>query len=196
MATAFVHSLHQHPLLSTTSHDDDVYRGGFVCNACRQSSPTTRRWHCPSCLYDLCTKCFSNRTQAVQSHVHKVVKIPGEGCGEYACGFRCDECGKSSSFRWHCVAGCLYDLCETCGSRLKKISRSVAPRANIKQTTPLSEEDECVVCFSDKKDSAFIHGEVGHVACCYRCAIDVQERGMACPICKEDIELVVKLHFC
>jgi len=37
------------------------YNRGFICNICRKSSPTSKRWWCHSCSFDLCDNCIPSQ---------------------------------------------------------------------------------------------------------------------------------------
>lgn len=53
------------------------------------------------------------------------------------------------------------------------------------------EENICIVCFINKKDTAFYR--CGHVACCHECANELRTRNSTCPICRQPIQDVMKL---
>mmetsp|Transcript_11981 Transcript_11981/g.16204 ORF Transcript_11981/g.16204 Transcript_11981/m.16204 type:complete len:433 (+) Transcript_11981:110-1408(+) len=52
----------------------------------------------------------------------------------------------------------------------------------------------CVVCLSARRNSTFVHGETGHIACCLSCARALKARGDTCPVCRMTIERVIQ-HF-
>ncbi|CAN0451572.1 unnamed protein product, partial [Ectocarpus fasciculatus] len=50
----------------------------------------------------------------------------------------------------------------------------------------------CCVCLDRPRDAALIHGKTAHQACCYDCAVELFERGLPCPYCRQPIAHVVK----
>ncbi|GLJ14836.1 hypothetical protein SUGI_0241350 [Cryptomeria japonica] len=55
----------------------------------------------------------------------------------------------------------------------------------------VSEENVCVICFEDKKDSIF--QPCGHFATCYGCGLRIKEASNQCPICRNDIQDIKKI---
>jgi len=56
------------------------------------------------------------------------------------------------------------------------------------------EDHSCLVCFSSYRNSTFVHGESGHIACCLECARVLKGRGDPCPVCRLPIDSVIQ-HF-
>lgn len=56
------------------------------------------------------------------------------------------------------------------------------------------EDHSCLVCFSSHRNSTFVHGESGHIACCLECARVLKGRGDPCPVCRLPIDSVIQ-HF-
>ena len=56
------------------------------------------------------------------------------------------------------------------------------------------QDNLCVICHLNPKDSGFYHYETVHFSCCYLCALQVMEIDGKCPICREDILEVVKVY--
>lgn len=50
----------------------------------------------------------------------------------------------------------------------------------------------CIVCVKAAAVATFVHGLTGHTACCLRCAQEVQRRGNACPVCRQDFTAVIR----
>eukprot|EP01043_Picozoa_sp_COSAG02_P014022 COSAG02_NODE_571_length_20173_cov_14.694032_1_plen_3006_part_10 len=51
--------------ISVCTFSDGAYGGGWQCDSCRTSaSPTTPRWFCKICQYDLCTTCKPQTTSS------------------------------------------------------------------------------------------------------------------------------------
>ena len=58
----------------------------------------------------------------------------------------------------------------------------------------LIEANQCAVCMAADADATFVHGEVGHQACCYACAKIIMDSTGLCPICNQIIEKCIR-HF-
>jgi len=52
--------------------------------------------------------------------------------------------------------------------------------------------DLCCVCSERRKDAALV--PCGHKAMCLNCAMNVQRRGLACPVCREPITQVLRVY--
>ena len=55
--------------------------------------------------------------------------------------------------------------------------------------------NECVVCLDAARDATIIHGDTGHMCCCYDCALDLKWRGDPCPMCRLPIDAVIRQYF-
>ncbi|CAE8586775.1 unnamed protein product, partial [Polarella glacialis] len=53
---------------------------------------------------------------------------------------------------------------------------------------------ECIICMDAKPNGVIVHGETCHQGTCFQCAKRLQRAGDACPICRETIDTVCKLH--
>lgn len=53
---------------------------------------------------------------------------------------------------------------------------------------------ECVICFDARPNGVIVHGETCHQSTCFGCAKKLQLAGGTCPICREIIDQVCKLH--
>jgi len=53
---------------------------------------------------------------------------------------------------------------------------------------------ECVICMDAKPNGVIVHGETCHQSTCFTCAKRLQRAGDTCPICREVIDQVCKLH--
>mmetsp|Transcript_69232 Transcript_69232/g.129233 ORF Transcript_69232/g.129233 Transcript_69232/m.129233 type:complete len:471 (+) Transcript_69232:102-1514(+) len=53
---------------------------------------------------------------------------------------------------------------------------------------------ECVVCMDAKPNAVIVHGETCHQSTCFTCAKKLQRKGDTCPICRETIDAVCKIH--
>ncbi|XP_064129399.1 protein Mdm4 isoform X2 [Loxodonta africana] len=51
----------------------------------------------------------------------------------------------------------------------------------------------CSLCEKRPRDGNIIHGRTGHLATCFHCARRLKKAGASCPICKKEIQLVIKV---
>ncbi|KAJ9582511.1 hypothetical protein L9F63_003204 [Diploptera punctata] len=51
----------------------------------------------------------------------------------------------------------------------------------------------CITCMTNQKNGIFVHGKVGHVCCCYKCALKVWTQTGKCPICNGKVRSVLKV---
>ncbi|XP_035217398.1 E3 ubiquitin-protein ligase Mdm2-like, partial [Stegodyphus dumicola] len=49
----------------------------------------------------------------------------------------------------------------------------------------------CLICCSKPANASIIHGNIGHVICCYKCALKLKRRNKRCPVCRRTIDKVV-----
>ena len=50
----------------------------------------------------------------------------------------------------------------------------------------------CQLCFNGPKDAVLVHGKSGHQMCCYSCAKRLRRYGKPCPICRRQIQRVIR----
>uniref|UniRef100_A0A8C3YK40 MDM4 regulator of p53 n=1 Tax=Catagonus wagneri TaxID=51154 RepID=A0A8C3YK40_9CETA len=51
----------------------------------------------------------------------------------------------------------------------------------------------CSLCEKRPRDGNIIHGRTGHLVTCFHCARKLKKAGASCPICKKEIQLVIKV---
>nr|XP_010345017.2 protein Mdm4-like [Saimiri boliviensis boliviensis] len=51
----------------------------------------------------------------------------------------------------------------------------------------------CSLCEKRPRDGNIIHGRTGHLVTCFHCARRLKKAGDLCPICKKEIQLVIKV---
>uniref|UniRef100_A0A2K5D471 Protein Mdm4 n=1 Tax=Aotus nancymaae TaxID=37293 RepID=A0A2K5D471_AOTNA len=51
----------------------------------------------------------------------------------------------------------------------------------------------CSLCEKRPRDGNIIHGRTGHLVTCFHCARRLKKAGGSCPICKKEIQLVIKV---
>ena len=93
----------------------------------------------------------------------------------------------------------LHELSITLLEELEAASKEVLARVQVelesKRRVAIEEQQEqrkCMICMTADKDATIVHGETGHMCCCYRCAKDLQVRGHSCPMCREKIDAVIR----
>lgn len=58
--------------------------------------------------------------------------------------------------------------------------------------TLISPLTSCIICFSHPKEATIVHGKTGHQCCCYQCACRLKRRKRPCPVCRRDIQKVIR----
>lgn len=53
--------------------------------------------------------------------------------------------------------------------------------------------EPCIICLSNAKNCAFVHGRIGHLSTCYICAQKVWATTKRCPICNNKASNIVKV---
>ena len=56
----------------------------------------------------------------------------------------------------------------------------------------IDDGDECIICSENPKNATLIHGDTGHLCCCWSCAQVLRSRGDHCPICRQKIDHVIR----
>ena len=59
-------------------------------------------------------------------------------------------------------------------------------------TVPKEEATFCIICMVGPKVATLVHGETGHLCCCFPCARQLKARAQPCPVCREPVELVIR----
>ena len=54
------------------------------------------------------------------------------------------------------------------------------------------EETVCIICMDEPRNATLVHGDTGHVCCCLKCAQDLKAKGLACPMCRKPIDVVIR----
>uniref|UniRef100_A0A6I8PLU8 Protein Mdm4 n=1 Tax=Ornithorhynchus anatinus TaxID=9258 RepID=A0A6I8PLU8_ORNAN len=50
----------------------------------------------------------------------------------------------------------------------------------------------CSLCEKRLRDGNIVHGRTAHLVACFRCAKKLKKGGAPCPVCKKDIQMVIK----
>lgn len=54
----------------------------------------------------------------------------------------------------------------------------------------------CIICNNHTKNSIFLHAKIGHMCCCYKCAIHTWATNKKCPVCNGKVKNIVKVFEC
>lgn len=57
---------------------------------------------------------------------------------------------------------------------------------------PIVSGNACIICLSEPKVASLVHGQSGHQACCYQCALQLKKLRKPCPICRRPIDKVIR----
>lgn len=60
-------------------------------------------------------------------------------------------------------------------------------------TTTSSGEKVCIICNISPRNSIFLHGRIGHMCSCYRCAMRTWGINKRCPLCNCKVRNVIKV---
>jgi len=52
------------------------------------------------------------------------------------------------------------------------------------------EDDSCAICFEGKKEALI--APCGHISTCMNCTNSLKEKNQSCPICRGNIQMIVK----
>ena len=61
-----------------------------------------------------------------------------------------------------------------------------------RRTYEVDDSDTCVICMEFPREASINHGETGHWVCCLACAKELKRLGKSCPICRKEIDSVVR----
>lgn len=61
----------------------------------------------------------------------------------------------------------------------------------IKDEENIPENHLCIICYTNRIDTVFIHGNYGHNICCQNCSKKIKEN--ECPLCKQNIDKIILL---
>lgn len=109
-----IKEIHIHPLILTNERINPGYQQGWVCELCNDEirNPLQKSYHCESCLFDLCEKCFNyikTRIPNNKCHNHELnLEIRNEA-------WKCNICNNIYYKRrsWYCDI-CDFDVCVFC----------------------------------------------------------------------------------
>ena len=167
-----------------------IFSGKDHCCKCSNCLGVCNRqhgdWNCPSCGYHLfaskkyCYKCKVDRNGNRMVSEQRVGDWFCPGCNDliFARKDRCFRCNIT-----------------------KPIPQAVIPLSpppleiNSETNEQINDNDNlCIICYANPKNSVFLHGESAHQAACFSCAQQCfNQFSNGCPICRSTIERVVRL---
>lgn len=56
----------------------------------------------------------------------------------------------------------------------------------------IGDPDMCVTCLENPRNGIFVHRKIGHICCCYKCALKVWKETGRCPVCNCKVNTVLK----
>ncbi|XP_023444716.1 protein Mdm4 isoform X2 [Dasypus novemcinctus] len=77
------------------------------------------------------------------------------------------------------------------GEQLDNLSEQRTDTENMEDCQNLLKP--CSVCEKRPRNGNIIHGRTGHLVTCFHCARRLKKAGASCPICKKEIQLVIKV---
>uniref|UniRef100_A0A2K6V8D3 Protein Mdm4 n=1 Tax=Saimiri boliviensis boliviensis TaxID=39432 RepID=A0A2K6V8D3_SAIBB len=77
------------------------------------------------------------------------------------------------------------------GEQLDNLSEQRTDTENMEDCQNLLKP--CSLCEKRPRDGNIIHGRTGHLVTCFHCARRLKKAGGSCPICKKEIQLVIKV---
>lgn len=165
----------------------------FKCNLGKDGKPVNNKtkkfkpdWNCKKCGFlvfgskDKCFKCGTLKDNTTNKPMNL---RPGD--------WVCDKCGM---LVFGSRKGCFKCKIDKNGNSIIKDET----KSNSGETTSDDEYDDttCVVCLSNKKELTFVHGGIGHKACCNECYNAIKAHDNKCPICRELIESTIVTISC
>lgn len=71
-------------------------------------------------------------------------------------------------------------------------SKCVTDSQEVSGGSSNSNSDMCMTCLVNPKNGIFVHGKIGHICCCYKCALKVWTGVRRCPCCNCKVSNVLK----
>ena len=168
-----------------------------------------KRFRCNICDFDLCEPCMDQynaipqNNYEVKRHPHKISRI-WDNIHWVCNGITVDGKCKSNtqgiimtadSKKYGCQ-GCNFYLCELCMNHRLNLGPITNEEENKISNTENEEKKTgiCAICFNTQKLVVIVHRETGHQCCCYQCASLLKINNQTCPICRLNIDAIVKIY--
>ena len=78
------------------------------------------------------------------------------------------------------------------GSSLLTDSKCETDPQETSNVSGIGDPDMCVTCLVNPKNGIFVHRKIGHICCCYKCALKVWKEAGRCPVCNCKVNTVLK----
>lgn len=132
-------------------------------------------WYCKGCGFKL----FANKTHCYKCRLDRNGN-PLPGSQNRAGDWKCNGCGfliYSSK-----------DRCTKCN-----MDKNGNP---LDDDTKIADDNLCSICFSQPKNTIFMHeeGNDAHQSCCYACAHQIFTTTKKCPMCMKKVKQVIKIY--
>jgi E3 ubiquitin-protein ligase Mdm2 len=62
----------------------------------------------------------------------------------------------------------------------------------VSNVSGIGDTDMCIMCMVKPKNGIFVHRKIGHIYCCYKCALKTWVEGGRCPVCNCKVNSVLK----
>ncbi|KAK3736136.1 hypothetical protein QZH41_015532, partial [Actinostola sp. cb2023] len=159
---------HIHPLVKADANVVyERFSGHWRCDNCGvvSSNPNidNKPWHCQHCEYDLCNNCMQQL---------------------------CPDLSLISSSA--IISPHLERLNHQFDEPKEPVFFTTEKGKAVTNTESVDIGDECIICLENPKNATLIHGDTGHLCCCWSCAQVLKKRGDTCPICRQHIDHVIK----
>jgi len=93
------------------------------------------------------------------------------------------------------AGGCYYHPVTPPTSARRSVGDSSTTQHNETAASLHPAAKPCLCCMENERDATLVHGGTGHIVCCLPCARILQAQGQKCPVCRLDIDLVIKHYF-
>lgn len=177
-----------------------VYGSKKYCNKCfldRSGNvvPVSRRdWKCKGCgflLFASKNKCFKC---GLDRYGNKVETINTSALSGYVGN-------NTRQADWNCP-GCGFLIfgskkkCFKCD--MDRDGNALNKKGNIikDDDDSLTDDQTCIICLTQPRNTIFLHEGKGdaHQLCCYACASQVFKGNKKCPMCRQNIQQIIKVY--
>jgi predicted RNA-binding Zn-ribbon protein involved in translation (DUF1610 family) len=153
-----------------------LYASRTKCSKCHIRRPTTESagiqikkrgdWDCPQCGKHQ----FARNDRCRDCHTAKPVSASGSSNPKKREGdWVCANCGESQFAK--------NEFCRKCGQS---------------KSGETGGKTQCLVCEDAPADTMLKHGDTGHTCVCHGCAQELNRRGMPCPMCRQDVDSIIR----
>ncbi|XP_031567388.1 uncharacterized protein LOC116302283 isoform X2 [Actinia tenebrosa] len=162
-----------------TSRPNERFCGGWRCDNCGSLHNTpddNKPWHCLQCEHDLCDACMHRLNNGIYNF--------GDDPGPPPRALTREQVMRNPHLA----------LNHSISEPKEPMVSAKAVEHTEKPPEAVEEGDECIICTERPKNATIIHGDTGHLCCCWQCAQVVKMRGDPCPICRMPIDKVIRQY--